>query len=83
VCHSGGYSTTHSAVRNGRVFDLRLANIAKENPTVNTYNSCASCSCFLCSSRTGYSAELTAIADENCTRNDRVTLGRDYMKAYN
>ncbi|KAF8143723.1 Metallo-dependent phosphatase-like protein [Mycena galopus ATCC 62051] len=35
----GGYVTTHSVVRNGRVFNLNLNDLAKEVPTVNTWNS--------------------------------------------
>ncbi|KAJ7141700.1 Metallo-dependent phosphatase-like protein [Mycena crocata] len=35
----GGYVTTHSAVRNWRVFDLSLVDLAKELPTVKTWNS--------------------------------------------
>ncbi|KAF7340592.1 Metallo-dependent phosphatase-like protein [Mycena sanguinolenta] len=35
----GGYVTTHSVVRNGRVFNLNLGDLAKEVPTVNTWNS--------------------------------------------
>lgn len=36
----GGYVTAHSAVRNGRVFDLNLKDLSKKVPTVKTWNSC-------------------------------------------
>jgi hypothetical protein len=36
----GGYVTQHSAVRNGRVFNLNLNDLAKKVPTVKTWNSC-------------------------------------------
>ncbi|KAJ7469854.1 Metallo-dependent phosphatase-like protein [Mycena galericulata] len=35
----GGYVTTHSVVRNGRVFNLNLADLATPIPTVQTWNS--------------------------------------------
>ncbi|KAJ7828777.1 hypothetical protein B0H14DRAFT_2811475 [Mycena olivaceomarginata] len=35
----GGYVTEHSAVRNGRVFDLNLKDLSKKVPTVKTWNS--------------------------------------------
>ncbi|KAJ7893257.1 Metallo-dependent phosphatase-like protein [Mycena leptocephala] len=35
----GGYVTQHSAVRNGRVFNLNLKDLAKKVPTVKTWNS--------------------------------------------
>jgi hypothetical protein len=34
--------TTHSAVRNGRVFDLKLSALKAQTPSVVTYNSCTS-----------------------------------------
>lgn len=36
----GGYVTEHSAVRNGRVFNLNLVDLATPTPTVKTWNSC-------------------------------------------
>ncbi|KAJ7339733.1 Metallo-dependent phosphatase-like protein [Mycena albidolilacea] len=35
----GGYVTEHSAVRNGRVFDLNLKDLSKKVPTLKTWNS--------------------------------------------
>ncbi|KAJ6623711.1 Metallo-dependent phosphatase-like protein [Mycena sp. CBHHK59/15] len=35
----GGYTTEHSMVRNGRVFNLNLADLATPTPTVKTWNS--------------------------------------------
>ncbi|KAF7369531.1 Metallo-dependent phosphatase-like protein [Mycena venus] len=35
----GGYVTEHSAVRNGRVFDMNLKDLSKKVPTVKTWNS--------------------------------------------
>jgi hypothetical protein len=37
---SGGYTTTNSLVKSGRVFNLALADLAREYPTVQTWNSC-------------------------------------------
>lgn len=36
----GGYVTTHSVVRNGRVFELNLGDLGKKVPEVKTWNSC-------------------------------------------
>lgn len=41
--HSGGYVTTHSTVRNGRVFNVKLSDIRQTHPTVETWNSCEWC----------------------------------------
>ncbi|GFZ45087.1 hypothetical protein JCM24511_02813 [Saitozyma sp. JCM 24511] len=35
----GGYVTTHSTVRNGRVFNVKLSDIRQTHPTVETWNS--------------------------------------------
>ncbi|GFZ51749.1 hypothetical protein JCM24511_09517 [Saitozyma sp. JCM 24511] len=35
----GGYVTTHSTVRNGRVFNVKLSDIRQTYPTVETWNS--------------------------------------------
>jgi hypothetical protein len=32
--------TTHSTVRNGRVFNVKLSDIRQTSPTVETWNSC-------------------------------------------
>jgi hypothetical protein len=61
--------TTHSAVRNGRVFDLKLSALKAQTPSVVTYNSCTS---HLFCQREGL--VLIRDADENKTRNDQVTL---------
>jgi hypothetical protein len=37
---SGGYTTTNSHVRSGRVFNLSLADLQREYPIVETWNSC-------------------------------------------
>jgi len=39
---SGGYVTPNSEVRNGRVFNVKLSDIRREYPSVETWNSCSS-----------------------------------------
>lgn len=76
--YSGGYVTTHSVVRNGRVFNVQLHAIQQEYPTVETWNSCKF------QSQLGpYEANHGIMLDENKTINDYVVLGRDYLKQYN
>jgi hypothetical protein len=36
---SGGYVATHSTVRNGRIFNVKLSDIRQTYPTVETWNS--------------------------------------------
>ncbi|CAK5284827.1 unnamed protein product [Mycena citricolor] len=39
----GGYATTHSQVRNGRAFELKLSDLVKKSPTVRSWNSYEDC----------------------------------------
>jgi hypothetical protein len=83
--------TTHSTVRNGRVFNVKLSDIRKSYPTVETWNSCGWCTIqrhFARRANLPWAQSRTSlrpltVADENKTTGEFVVLGKDYMAAYN